>query len=63
MTNTKVKNKKRTQQSARGDGDVNELVQIQNHPPFGKGPATNQQGGIKCGNPGTGFLDSEGSHR
>ena len=24
---------------------------------------TGWQGGIKCGNRGTGFLDSEGSHR
>ena len=24
---------------------------------------TVEQGGIKCGNRGTGFLDSEGSHR
>ena len=26
-------------------------------------PLTSYQGGIKCGNRGTGFLDSEGSHR
>ena len=33
------------------------------HPNFIVCIFTVNQGGIKCGNRGTGFLDSEGSHR
>ena len=40
-----------------------EKVEVAKQRLLAEGKLTLEQGGIKCGNRGTGFLDSEGSHR
>ena len=46
-----------------GKGRLHPVVDVGVVIDVGEAEVWSKQGGIKCGNRGTGFLDSEGSHR